>query len=57
MDTAIYIIVFLMAFGVSLLGAYNKGNKDGQKEMLDILNKKNIISSDTYVKILKIIDE
>jgi hypothetical protein len=56
METTIYIMVFLISFGVSLLGAYTKGNKDGKKDMLDILRDKNIISSDIYVKVLKILN-
>lgn len=54
MGTAIYITLFLMFFVMALVGVYMKGNKDGKKEMLDVLSDKKIISSDMYVKLLKI---
>jgi hypothetical protein len=57
MGTVIYIILFLFFFGMALIGAYMKGNEDGKKDMLTALFKKNIISSDLYVKCLKILDK
>jgi hypothetical protein len=57
METTIYIMLFLISFGISLWGAYNKGNKDGKKEMLNTLQKKNIISAETFVKISEILEK
>jgi hypothetical protein len=57
MGTAIYITLFIVSFAISLIGAYNKGNKDGKKEMLDVLSDRKIITSDMYVKLLKIFNQ
>ena len=57
MNPTTYTLLFLGSFALSLAWAYSVGNKHGKKEMLDVMKNKNIISADTYVKLLNILNK
>jgi hypothetical protein len=50
-------VMFLVFFIMALVGVYMKGHEDGKKEMLGDLIDKKIISTDIYVKFLKLLEK
>ena len=57
MNPTLFIIGFLIFFIMALIGVYMKGYEHGQKKTLDDLVDKKVISTDIYVKFLKLLDK
>ena len=57
MNVTLYIIVFLVFFIMALVGVYQSGRKNGKKEMLEELIDKKVISTDIYIKFLKVLNQ
>ncbi len=53
----LYAIVFIVFFILALIGVYMKGKEHGRKDMLTELIDKKVISTDVYVKLLKVIND
>ena len=52
-----FAIVFLVCFLMSVVGMYKRGYDEGRKQMLNELINKGVISSDIYVKFLKLLQK
>jgi hypothetical protein len=57
MNLFLLAILFLVSFGMALVGVYMKGYENGKKKMLGDLIDKKIISTDIYVQFLKILNK
>jgi hypothetical protein len=57
MNPILFIIAFLIFFIMALVGVYMSGYESGKKKMLGDLIDKKVISSDIYVKLLKILEK
>jgi len=57
MDTQLLSIIFLIGYVMSVAGFYFKGYENGKKKMLSDLIDKKVISTDIYVKFLKLLEK
>jgi hypothetical protein len=55
--TVLFIIGFLFFFMMALVGVYMSGYESGRKQMLSDLIDKKVISTDIYVKFLKLLEK